>query len=171
MKKPLLSAFLLLAIAGCKKEKYTCEHNIYYIRPLNLAFAGFTPAELDTIVVSSYTGNTSMTDLIRTDTILSVAPLFQNNIAYAPDSTNGTVTFPALKNNVDYQVNVVSAARLFAVTGASTGPSFHRWTQETRCSPGAYQPEIYTLLNIHVDGQPVSPHVTPNYGHFILLNK
>lgn len=167
MRKYIFAFVLVLLIAACKKEKYICEYSILYIRHLGVAFAGFSQPELDTIILSSYAGNTGLTTLIKTDTLLISSAVFANDTAYA----SGPQGFWTLKSGVDYRATVLSTGHVFTVTGAGEGPSFHRWTQETSCSPGAGQPRITTPINVHINGQPVQPYTYSWSNFFIVLKK
>lgn len=179
MKAQLLPFSLFIAVcfwaSSCRKDLNKCPYPpVDYVRPVGIAFVGFTPNELDTLYVSHYQGGTDMIQLIGTDTIIAL----DSNMIYSNDTLiyrnqNNYDGFWLLKSNVDDIVFIPATETTFDITGTISDSKQSYYYQREPCfTVGS---EIYPFRNIHINGTPVTADVTQRFNHkinaFIYLKK
>lgn len=161
MRKQLLSFGLLMVIcflaSSCQKELNKCPSpTVWYIRPVGVAFVGFTPNELDTLYVSHYQSGTDMIQLIGTDTIISPDSnmiSYHDTVIYWNKSTTNYSGFWHLKSGIDDIVYIPSTGTTFNITGTISDSKQSYYYQKEPCfTVGS---EIYPFRNIHINGNPV----------------
>lgn len=165
MKKIFLcAAIVIVATAGCGK-KYTCGHSITYRQP-GVAFTGFTTAEINQIVVRSYTAGSAFSNMISADTIAVPNPVFNGDTAYAIQSEYGSPGFFMLEPGVDYKVVSPATQQEFSITEIAEGDKYESWTQTSDCSAGSTMSKV-TTYSLKINGVDVVA-MPRNFNNFML---
>jgi len=148
----LALGILITAAASCRKlmqgsqtqKHYTCGFDYYYV-PLQVSFVGYTEAELDTLILSSYEQNSNYAHLIQSDTEVFSDLYFTGDTAYRSISNNYFLnTFFSLNDSFDYLIEVASTHTQYKVFNIYANHDPVIWEQDTPCSPGASQARITT---------------------------
>lgn len=155
-------SFLFLIFAGCKK-KYTCSYNIQYLSH-QVAFVGFTPAELESVIITQYIANTNFNELTKADTIDASGAFMAADTAYASYNSYHHNGFLTINVGIDYKIQIPSTGREFRITNVTDGPAQNTWQQEEHCSPGSSQlrlsPQSVTVSGgLYESGQPETNNI------------
>ncbi len=140
-----------MSLIGCKKQRYTCGFNYYYV-PAYVAFSGFAAADLKTVVIGSYTAGSNFSELISGDTIDASAALFAGDTASASDNYG----FFQAKPGVDYKVTLPLAGKAFRITDVRRFEEKKVWEQDEACGSGS-QPARIRTCGYKLDGADYTP--------------
>lgn len=145
MKKYLsiLLGIVLFSTASCRKERSTCYYPIYYL-PFGFAFDGFTPEEVDTLILKTYEQGSGFSNVLHTDTIYTTNHTFTNGIIYRDPETDSLNTgsetgFGAVSHESDYILEIPALQSEIKIKDITHGPTSHTFEVDGRCSPGAGQ--------------------------------
>jgi len=142
MKKLIVLLLCVAVFTGCTKE-YHCKHDSFKI-PLYLCFAGYQPAELDTIVVDYYVPNGHYDSLASTKVYTDTAYKYIGDTAMyyivAGEGANCIVRIPATGNIYKISDVFYPAPDLY-------------YTRKTPCGGGIYWITASTAV---VNGQTVN---------------
>jgi hypothetical protein len=166
MKK--ISFFLLsfLAITACKQSQTKCTRHIIEL-PCDVAFAGFSANELDTVVLTQYNAATGFVELLQTDTLFISAAQVKNGIAYSDTSSYRYKGFFTLQNR-NYKVYFPEINREYKITDITSPPVADTFvTTADHCSMGAGSPD-FRSVSARIDGLE-APVSTPNANNFFIL--
>ncbi|MBL7712517.1 MAG: hypothetical protein JNL13_08645 [Chitinophagaceae bacterium] len=72
-----LVAFVLV-FSGCKKKTVHCADSIYEI-PFSIAFVGFSPESIDTVIRLNYATGSNFSDLLKTDIFFTPSPVMNKD--------------------------------------------------------------------------------------------
>lgn len=159
MKNKIRIFFILFSLfffQSCNKREYTCSRGIDYDQPVGVAFVGYTPDELDTIIVAHYKGETNLTQLMGTDTLISPDSnmlAFHDTLIFWDKNPNRYSGFWQVQAGVDDRAILPSTKDTFTITGAISDMSSYSWRSKSECSMAGA--ERLPIRNIHINGDSV----------------
>lgn len=115
LKYIMLIAGILL-LGACKQDQLTCVRH-FTLLPCSVAFVGFQPEELDTIICARYKANTSFIQLLGTDTLLYDTLSMQHDTAYTARINFTYSGFFNLGQGTDYQLRFPGNPKVYSITG------------------------------------------------------
>lgn len=151
-----------------QKEKNSCVLNLYYIRPVGVVFSGFSPEDLDTLLIAHYTGGTNLTDFLGTDTLINPTAnmvVYGDTVYLKSDSTQDIGGFCLLQPGIDDRITLLSKGKIFEITGTVNGEDTIKYTTSGPCGLG--NQEILPLKNIHINGTADTARVVQDIGTII----
>lgn len=157
MKNKIWILIILFSLfsSSCNKE-YTCSRGIDYDQPVGVAFVGYAPEELDTIIVAHYKGETNLSQLMGTDTLISPDSnmlSFHDTLIYWDKNPNHYSGFWQVQAGVDNRAILPSTKDTFTITGAISEMSSYSWHSKSECSMAGA--ERLPIRNIHINGDSV----------------
>lgn len=171
----IIVLFFLSFSPSCKKKTYNCSYPVYYIRPVDIAFVGFTENELDTVLIAHYKEGVNFSEFLGRDTLVSQLTnmLVYDDTIYRNDTSTSYSGFGKLAAGVDDSVIVPSTGSVFTITGTSSDIVPTTYTSEAPCLDG--RSSVLPFNNIHINGMPHTAEVTQRVNNelnaFIYLKK
>ena len=125
------SLLLLLFTGSCIKKEEDCTINAHKA-PCYIAFFGFTPADVDTIVRLRYEQGSGFTRLLATDTLIVASPWS------APDGdifgSSSRTHMGTLDANADYEVTIPAMSRTFRISNLTyQSDTVYHYTTKDGC--------------------------------------
>ena len=123
----IIVLFAALSIISCRKDE-DCTVKAYK-EPCYIAFSGFQPTELDTLIQKRYEPGTHFSKLISTDTLTFPNIHIISNVAYSSiDKTYMALTSP------EADCELILPARTFKLSSITySADSVVRWTSKNGC--------------------------------------
>lgn len=145
----LLCTLLIFTITSCQKETSTCYYHIRYYS-FGFAFIGFTPEEVDTLILKTYEPGTGFSNLLHTDTIYTVHQALEDGIIYrdaeADSAHDGSGSgFGKISIGSDYILEIPALQSLIKIKEITQGPVKHTFQVDGRCSAGSGQTRYSTF--------------------------
>lgn len=143
--------------SACNR-KHSCKLYYSYYKETGIAFVGFQPNELTTIVLNRYKGFTNFVEFIGSDTLHFADSLIwsaTDTAYYMPDSLLSKGTFWKLEDSIDYKIELPNSNKNYTISGASNGVPFVIVPDDKEGC--LYKGELLPLQNIHLDGNLVYP--------------
>lgn len=165
MKKIMIVLACCLAAVACKKNQTQCVRHITELS-CDVAFAGFSTDELDTVVLTQYNANTGFSELLETDTIVIMSPQVKDGIVYRDTSSYRYKGFFTLKAR-NYKVYFPAINREYKITEVTSPPETDTFiTTAEHCPMGTGAPWLAPASAI-VNGIPASG-IEPNANNFFI---
>ena len=137
----------------------TCCRYIYYERSYGIAFIGYDSTELNNCIIIRHEANTHLQKPI--DTVYGRSHVFQfrGDTAYATQTIDSKLTQFVVTPNIDLEIVFTDTHYNHTITGQNkNGQPDKECFLAERCSPGAGQPIIATIVNVHVDNELITHH-------------
>jgi hypothetical protein len=156
-------AFSALVAASCKEKEENCRA-VANKAPCYVAFKGFNPAVLHTVIQYRYRKGSSFSQRLSTDTIYYPNVIMAGDTAFSSGRTHmGTLFYDA-----DYELVIPAASKVFRITDiAYAADSVVQWTESGGCS----QRSAFTAqpLTLTIDGNRQPTADLTGTGRWIVL--
>jgi hypothetical protein len=169
LSKSIVPVLIFLLLAGCskqdqqqlpdkKKQEYTCSYSYVYVKE-ELAFSGFTAAELGAVVLQKFELESNFGVMLDSDTLDASGAQFSGDTAYTTVNGSYYRGFFSLNDSADYKIKVLNANREYVVS-LKSGKAFETWTQDAPCSAGSSQTRYVPFITT------LDSHLYEPYGFF-----
>jgi hypothetical protein len=152
-----ISCLLLLLALGCKRSNEThltdCKYPLQMVAG-DVIFSGFTPADLDTIIVNTYSSDNTFKISIKSDTLTGIISYTSGGLAYyydtiphAPKILDITVDLYS-----DKQILVKALNKIYNVHAIYTGDTVIEVMNNGNCDDGLPRLFIKYPVVLQVNG-------------------
>jgi hypothetical protein len=111
MKNVFLVLICAMALSACLKKEPDC-HEESIPSPDFIAFYGFNPQDLDTLIVTKFAANDSFTQKIETDTLVNLYVVNKGGELFADSSG---LYFTTVDNEADLQIYVPATGSQYLI--------------------------------------------------------
>ena len=144
---------LLITCCCCRTKLYNCVYPTYKV-PINIAFQGFPVADIDTIIISYYTPDSTFSHLLQTDTVISDSIYSDGIYEFRNDSVKylGSSAYFAYVGNTDLEIYLPANGDRFFIHSVYSKDTLRYAQEENSCGSRSFQ----LTPNVSINGHPAT---------------
>lgn len=122
--------------------------------PINIAFQGFPVADIDTIIISYYTPDSTFSHLLQTDTVISDSIYSDGIYEFRNDSVKylGSSAYFAYVGNTDLEIYLPANGDRFFIHSVYSKDTLRYAQEENSCGSRSFQ----LTPNVSINGHPAT---------------
>lgn len=153
--------------SSCTKlDTSPCPYSILYVNGANIAFTGFSPEELDTVIIKRYKPDTSFKNFVDSVVVSVDSAELHQDTSYCPAYSSNWF----LKQGFDYEFIVKATNQVYQVCKIETGSTIGYYERtEGRC--GTRGSDILPYVAVTVNGVRQGPRWLRSSYYYVFLHR